>query len=102
MLDCYPIINYQEMTIEGISKKGYFISTPGKSGFVYAKYDNKSVKIILNYHESESVLESQPCHDPEFAHRLLELNIFREAEYALQLMYDNELLPSTIEWKTEV
>lgn len=101
MLDYIPTINYQETTIKGESKKGFLISCLNKSGFIYANYVNRSAVIMLNYNDTDLILDSQPCPNPESATRLLELNVFREIEYALQMMYDGELvIPSSIDWKT--
>lgn len=99
--DFYPSINYQEATINGESKKGFLISCQDRGGFIYAKYNQQAAEIMLHFRELDRILDSHPCPDPESATQLLELNVFREVEFALQMMYDGEVVsPSTIDWKT--
>lgn len=103
MLDDIPSINYQEAIINGVTKKGFLVSCQDRVGFIYANYGNQSAEIMLNYNDLDLILDNQPCPNPESAIRLLELNVFREVENALQMMYDGEVvIPSTINWKTIV
>lgn len=96
----YPTINYLS---EGIGHKkipGFLVKCPDKEGFIYAVHDNQKLKVFLFHDSTEKIIDEQLCRDCYLANRLLEINIFRLVELALQMMYDNEISGSTISWKT--
>ena len=95
----FPSINYLSGGIGEKKIPGFYIECPDKEGFIYAVYDNQTIKVMLFHNESEKVIDVQPCLDDSDINRLLEINAFREVDLAMQMMYDNDVYGTTISWK---